>query len=344
MKAVVLTLFLVACASANIQVQQALENGLHPFSADMVNIINNAQSTWTAKQHFTEKDMENVKVKLGAILNHKLQLDSVDESTHFDMTEEIPKEFDARKKWPKCSAIISDIRDQANCGSCWAFAAAGAISDRTCIASDGKLQVKLSADDMLSCCTLWSTLSFCGFGCNGGIIQLAWRFWVKKGLVTGGNFGENNTCRPYEIKPCGHHNDKSDNPCKGNSRTPKCKKQCVNGADYKKDKHYGAKYYSLHGAEQIQREIMQHGSVEAGFTVYSDFPEYADGVYQTTSNVALGGHAVRIIGWGNDNGTAYWLVANSWNTDWGKDGYFKILRGNDHCGIESQIVAGLPRL
>jgi len=199
MKAVVLTLFLVACASANIQVQQALENGLHPFSADMVNVINNAQSTWTAKQHFTEKDMENVKVKLGAILNHKLQLDSVDESTHFDMTEEIPKEFDARKKWPKCSAIISDIRDQANCGSCWAFAAAGAISDRTCIASDGKLQVKLSADDMLSCCTLWSTLSFCGFGCNGGIIQLAWRFWVKKGLVTGGNFGENNTCRPYEI-------------------------------------------------------------------------------------------------------------------------------------------------
>ena len=48
-------------------------------------------------------------------------------------------------------------------------------------------------------------------------------------------------------------------------------------------------------------------------------------------------------GWGEENGTPYWLVANSWNYDWGDNGTFKILRGSDHCGIESGVVAGLPQ-
>ena len=50
-----------------------------------------------------------------------------------------------------------------------------------------------------------------------------------------------------------------------------------------------------------------------------------------------------ISGWGEENGTPYWLVANSWNYDWGDNGTFKILRGSDHCGIESGVVAGLPQ-
>lgn len=57
----------------------------------------------------------------------------------------------------------------------------------------------------------------------------------------------------------------------------------------------------------------------------------------------LGGHAVKMMGWGVEDGTPYWLVANSWNTDWGNEGYFRILRGSDHCGIESSVVAGLPQ-
>lgn len=44
------------------------------------------------------------------------------------------------------------------------------------------------------------------------------------------------------------------------------------------------------------------------------------GVYQRHSNVTLGGHAVRILGWGIETGVPYWLVANSWNTDWGDKG------------------------
>jgi len=56
----------------------------------------------------------------------------------------------------------------------------------------------------------------------------------------------------------------------------------------------------------------------------------------------LGGHAVKVLGYGVENGVKYWLCANSWNEEWGDQGYFKILRGNDECGIESEGVAGLP--
>ena len=54
----------------------------------------------------------------------------------------------------------------------------------------------------------------------------------------------------------------------------------------------------------------------------------------------MGGHAVKVLGYGVENGVKYWLCANSWNEEWGDQGYFKILRGNDECGIESEGVAG----
>lgn len=53
-----------------------------------------------------------------------------------------------------------------------------------------------------------------------------------------------------------------------------------------------------------------------------------------------GGHAIKIIGWGVENDTPYWLVANSWNTSWGEKGFFKILRGANECGIENNTAFG----
>jgi len=91
-------------------------------------------------------------------------------------------------------------------------------------------------------------------------------------------------------------------------------------------------------------EISTNGPVEGSFTVYEDFPTYKTGVYQHLTGGQLGGHAIRILGYGEEDGTKYWLVANSWNETWGDHGYFKILRGSNHCGIESGAAAGMPRL
>ncbi|MCH1932465.1 hypothetical protein L9G16_20165, partial [Shewanella sp. A25] len=84
---------------------------------------------------------------------------------------------------------------------------------------------------------------------------------------------------------------------------------------------------------------MTHGPVEAGYSVYADFVTYKSGVDHHVTGEELGGHAVKISGWGVEDGTPYWLIANQWNDTWGEKGLFKILRGEDECGIESEIVA-----
>ncbi|RWS16188.1 cathepsin b-like protein, partial [Dinothrombium tinctorium] len=154
-------------------------------------------------------------------------------------------------------------------------------------------------------------------------------------------------CQPYEIPACEHHTNGSLPPCKSGGRTPKCVHLCEKGYNksYSEDKYYGRRAYAVSEEEsQIQMEIMKNGPVEGAFTVYSDFLNYKSGVYKRHSHFPLGGHAIRILGWGVENATPYWLVANSWNTDWGDKGYFKILRGSNECGIESDINAGLPRI
>lgn len=87
---------------------------------------------------------------------------------------------------------------------------------------------------------------------------------------------------------------------------------------------------------------MTNGPVEGAFTVYSDFMSYKSGVYKHTTGSVEGGHAIKILGWGVENGEDYWLVANSWSPAWGMSGYFRILKGVNECGIESNIVAGIP--
>ena len=136
-------------------------------------------------------------------------------------------------------------------------------------------------------------------------------------------------------------------PCQGEGPTPKCKRTCEAGYNntFNNDKHFGKTAYSVRSDQaQIQKEIMTNGPVEGAFTVYSDFLSYKSGVYQYTTGDELGGHAIKILGWGVENNTPYWLVANSWNEDWGDKGFFKILRGSDECGIESGIVGGAPKL
>jgi cathepsin B len=67
---------------------------------------------------------------------------------------------------------------------------------------------------------------------------------------------------------------------------------------------------------------------------------YSSGVYKYTTGELLGGHAVKMLGWGVDNGTPYWTCMNSWGEGWGEEGLFRIRRGYDECGIEDSCVAG----
>lgn len=64
---------------------------------------------------------------------------------------DLPDSFDSRVLWPNCSSI-KEVRDQSTCGSCWAFAAVEAMSDRICIGNGQRVQTRISAENLLSCC------------------------------------------------------------------------------------------------------------------------------------------------------------------------------------------------
>lgn len=309
---------------------------LKPLSSEMVNYINKLNTTWKAGHNFHNVDYSYVQKLCGTMLKGpKLPV-----MVQYSEDVKLPEQFDAREQWPNCPTL-KEIRDQGSCGSCWAFGAAEAISDRVCIHSDAKVSVEISSQDLLTCC------DSCGMGCNGGYPSAAWDFWTSEGLVSGGLYDSHIGCRPYTIPPCEHHVNGSRHPCTGEGGdTPKCIQQCEAGytPSYKADKHYGKTSYTVLSDErQIQSEIYKNGPVEGAFIVYEDFVLYKSGVYKHVSGSELGGHAIKMLGWGVEEGVPYWLCANSWNTDWGDNGFFKILRGSDHCGIESEIVAGIPK-
>lgn len=294
------------------------------LTAHFVQEVNDVAWTWTAGENarFKGLTLGEVKTLMGALPETKETKPDFRPAEEYDDVK-VPVAFDARTAWPECK-MIGHIRDQATCGSCWAFGGVEAMSDRVCIASNGTAQVELSTEDMLSCCGF-----SCGSGCNGGYPSAAWRFFKKHGLTTEDKY-------PYAFPPCEHHiNATHYKPCGPSKPTPKCDKAAIKG-----EKYHGKSVYSVMPSA-IELEIMKHGPVEAAFTVYQDFLTYKSGVYQHMKGPELGGHAIKIFGWGEEGGHKYWLVANSWNEDWGDNGTFKILRGEDHCGIESGVVAGL---
>jgi len=228
----------------------------------------------------------------------------------------VPKEFDARQKWPTC---IHAILDQGRCGSCWAFGASEALSDRFCIKSNGSINVVLSPQSLVSCDLEGN------FGCNGGVPQLAWEYMELAGLPS-------ISCVPY---------------ISGDGKDHICTHKCQDGSTFKR---YHAKPFTqktYRSAAHIQEAIFNDGPVEGAFDVFTDFMQYTSGVYVKSKDASfLGGHAIKIIGWGNDQKTGldYWIVANSWNTNWGMKGFFWIQRGVNMCGIDHDGVAAQPKL
>merc|ERR1712190_57314 len=87
---------------------------------------------------------------------------------------------------------------------------------------------------------------------------------------------------------------------------------------------------------------MGDGPIPLSFFVFSDFMNYRSGIYSRTKGTALvGGHAVKLVGWGSEDEQDYWLVQNSWSNkrpSWGENGFFRIRRGVNECGFEQRMV------
>ena len=87
---------------------------------------------------------------------------------------------------------------------------------------------------------------------------------------------------------------------------------------------------------------MTGGPLAASLEIHEDFENYVGGVYKHIIGKLVGMHAVRMVGFGvTKEGVSYWRIANSWNPFWGELGFFRILRGVDHCKIESEITVAI---
>lgn len=339
LQAIILSTFVAAATS-----EQAVDQGV-------IDKINAAKSTWKASMpiKFQNATVEDVKKLLGTIMpGDEGYFEPVLEKKDFKISE-IPESFDVRTNWPECSAISGRVRDQSDCGSCWAFGSTEAFNDRYCIAT-GDAKTILSPEDTNSCCSGFA----CAFsnGCNGGQPSGAWSWFTKTGVSTGADWadiGTGTTCKPYSMQSCAHHVDPPAGMISCDDldeyKTPKCTSTCSEekyGTAYKADKHYAKSSYSVKGIENMQKELMEKGTLSVAMTVYEDFEAYSSGVYQHVTGRSLGGHAIKMVGWGVDaeTGTPYWTCVNSWNDTWGEQGTFRILRGSNECGIEGSVVAG----
>lgn len=305
------------------------------IAEELIHEINSTSHTWTAGHHLSARLFTgNIETPRA----HKLK----PKPFFFGRSiYRIPAYFDAREKWPNCPSI-GEIFDQGSCLSCWAVGAVTAMSDRYCIHSNQTKHFQFSANDLLACC------SDCGHQCLGGMKDYAWIYWHKHGIVSGGGYGSGTGCRPYQYEPCkfGDDGEIYCEPDLTKLEPPKCVRKCQSGyeVDYEDDLKFGEQPYGVgKSVRQIQMEIMTNGPVEAAFTVYEDFLHYTGGVYRYKKSREYGQHSVRLLGWGVENNTDYWLAANSWGSKWGDKGFFKIQRGVNQCGIEEDVAAGMPR-
>ncbi len=279
--------------------------------------------TWTAGRNiiFEGATMQDVKIRLGTLQSHEPE-----HRLPFKAPEklvDLPDEFDWRtdSRAANCPSL-KEVRDQAACGSCWAFGSVEAMTDRRCIASGGKDQTHLSAEDVTSCDHLGD------MGCNGGIPSTVYTYYRMSGVVDGGNYGDKSMCYSYQLKPCAHHTTSSKYPaCAGSTATPKCESKCIdNGAAWGKSKHHGqagcsvCSQNSTNGAcaEQMRQEIYQNGPITGMFFVHKSFESYKSGVYKAGDPITdpmLGGHAIKILGWGTEQCSLLaGRLMNNWRT------------------------------
>ena len=216
----------------------------------------------------------------------------------------IPAHFNGTQAFPQCAGVIGHIRDQSDCGCCWAFGSTESFNDRLCVATNAT--TLLSPQDTCSCCNSGHGCS--SGGCDGGFTEDAFNYFMTYGLVSGGDSpdkGKGDSCFPYQLEQCGHHEASPLIPCPqvcspGECATPKCPTTCSEktyATAWAADKRKAAGgAYRLTSVAQAQADIVKYGSISAAFTVYSDFLTYTGGVYTHKSGSELGGHAVKIYG------------------------------------------------
>uniref|UniRef100_A0A915I3S9 Peptidase C1A papain C-terminal domain-containing protein n=1 Tax=Romanomermis culicivorax TaxID=13658 RepID=A0A915I3S9_ROMCU len=169
------------------------------------------------------------------------------------------------------------------------------------------------------------------FSCEGGYPDDVMAYYTNNGLATGGDpqatVAEPTGCLPYPSLM---------------ADSASCPTACDDGSALDTQKAGEYRTITSKNVDEIMQELYIYGSVVVCFDVYEDFYYLGPGIYQYSYGPNVGSHAVRVIGWGVENGVPYWLAVNQWGTGFGDNGFFKFLKGADHCGFESLVSFAYP--
>lgn len=226
----------------------------------------------------------------------------------FSGTSDDDKEVDWEKK-----GFVQDVKDQAMCGSCWAFSAVGAMESSIAI----KNQVKsrddipdLSEQELVDC-----SKPYGNEGCNGGYMNLAFDYVLDHKLNTGGKY-------PYR------------------------------GWDQKcRTKELGEGEAALTGCVQVDAnttaltEAIRVQPVAVGFYVNMTFQFYFGGIFNPWFCNGEPNHGVLAVGFNLSHSTPYYRIKNSWSDSWGEKGYFRMAIGkksNGTCNIAGHKLNYYP--
>ncbi|XP_065897871.1 procathepsin L-like [Dysidea avara] len=222
------------------------------------------------------------------------------EESPFTGKEALPSEVDWRQK-----GVVTPVKNQGQCGSCWSFSATGSLEGQHALKT-GKL-VSLSEQNLMDCSEREGDHS-----CEGGLMDNAFRYVIKNHGI------DTEECYPYRA------HDERRCEYKESCRAA----TCTGYVDVHRDNE-----------DALQTAVANIGPISVAIDAsHSSFQLYKRGVYDEMrcSSKKLD-HGVLAVGYGEYESQAYWLVKNSWGERWGMEGYVMMSRNKDNqCGIATQ--------
>lgn len=222
--------------------------------------------------------------------------------------EDLPDSVD----WRTQKGVVTDVKNQGACGSCWAFSTAETLESHYAIATGEDAPV-LSEQQLVSCAP---NPQHCGGtgGCQGSTQPLGFNYTTTAGISLESSYpykASTGTCESSKIKPVATNK----------------------GYTLLKTNDYG----------ELMDAVANKGPVAISLAASSfGWQLYGGGVYSGNCGFDMD-HAVQLVGYGEEGGKMYWLVRNSWGASWGEQGYIRIERfgdGKEPCGVDKTPADG----
>jgi len=195
---------------------------------------------------------------------------------------------------------VTGVKDQGQCGSCWAFSSTGSIEGAVFL-KHGHL-TSLSEQQLVDCST-----SYGNAGCNGGLMDSAFKYVQANGLCL-------ESAYPYSAK---------NGACKSSSCAPSTDSKITGYKDVTHTEN------ALGAAVDLTPVSIAIEADQSGFQLYKS------GVFCGTCGTSLD-HGVLAVGYGDEGTSPYWKVKNSWGTSWGESGYIRLCRNSNKCGLSNE--------